>query len=84
MCNKIKVTVIGRKNSYYVETLKEWFLEIKDILERNLGKQVLFEIEDSESEIPIILVNGKRAFEGLPDNEGVLIEIVLSNADKRQ
>ncbi len=82
MSDKVKVTIIGMENSYYVKTLKDWFMEIRDILEENLGKQVEFEVKDSDTEIPIMLVNGKEVFEGLPDNEGTLIEIILSNANR--
>ena len=80
MKNRVKVTIIGAKNSYYVDTLENWFLQIKDIVEENLGKEVILELRDSEFEIPIILVNERKVFEGLPDNEGVFIEIILSNA----
>jgi len=79
MPGKVKVTIVGMERSYYVRTLREWFLQIKDILEEDLGKQVELEIKNSNSEIPIILVNGREVFEGLPDNEGTLIEIILSN-----
>ncbi len=75
----MKIVILGRKNSYYVRTLIEWLNEIKDIIEENIGGKVEFSTKDVNIDIPIILVNGKRVFEGLPDNEGTLIELILSN-----
>jgi len=75
----VKIVILGRKNSYYVRTLIEWLNEIKDIIEENIGGKVEFSTKDVNIDIPIILVNGKRVFEGLPDNEGTLIELILSN-----
>ncbi len=75
----MKIVILGRKNSYYVKTLIEWLNEVKDIIEENIEGNVEFSIKDVDDDIPVILVNGRKVFEGLPDNEGTLIELILSN-----
>jgi len=75
----VKIVILGRKNSYYVKTLIEWLNEVKDIIEENIEGNVEFSIKDVDDDIPVILVNGRKVFEGLPDNEGTLIELILSN-----
>ncbi|MEM1619388.1 MAG: hypothetical protein QXU97_04550 [Fervidicoccaceae archaeon] len=71
----IRVSVRGRP-SYWRLTVYSWLLEIREILEGELGEEVSIEIEEGESELPELLVDGVPIGEGVPGEEGYLIEIV--------
>ena len=71
----VKITVRGQSN-YSRYTIYSWILEIKDILESELGEEIIVEIVDDVNEDPEILVNGISVGMGLPGEEGYLIEIL--------
>jgi hypothetical protein len=71
----MKVTVKGR-NNYWRFTVYSWLLEVKDILEREVGELVEIEVIDGSSEDPELYVNGFLVGTGVPGEEGYLIEIV--------
>jgi len=75
MAYTVRVVVRGRP-SYLRWTLERWFEEIRDIVEGEYGVRLHVDIVDSEEEYPLIEANGKIYFEGLPGEEGYLIEIV--------
>lgn len=71
----IKLKVRGRDN-YWRYTLYCWFIEVRDILERELGDQVEVVVEDGDSDDPEILLDDVLIGSGVPGEEGYLIEIV--------
>ena len=71
----LRVVVKGRDN-YWRFTLYSWVLEVKDLLEKELGENLEVSIEDSDSEDPELYINGYFVGKGIPGEEGYLIEIV--------
>lgn len=76
----VKVEVAGRRSDYHVLTLLTWLKELRDFLESELNAKLEISHREEEVEHPLLYVNGRLVFEGLPGEEGYLIEIVLSNA----
>lgn len=64
------------KNNYWRFTVHSWLLEIKDVLENDLGEDVTIEIIDADNEDPELYVNGYFIGAGVPGEEGYLIEII--------
>jgi len=79
----VRVEVRGRPGDYHVRTLLTWLEELREFLEGELGERLEVSFREEESEYPLLYVDGRLAFEGLPGEEGYLIEIVLSNARRR-
>ena len=77
----IKLKVLGRP-SYNKWTLHQWVLEIKDILENEYGIHLEIEVVDTIDEEPILMIEDNIVLEGLPGEEGYLIEIIKHNLDK--
>ncbi len=77
----IKLKVLGRP-SYNKWTLHQWILEIKDILENEYGILLEIEVVDTIDEEPILMIEDDIVLEGLPGEEGYLIEIIKHNLDK--
>lgn len=75
--NEIVIKVLGK--GYHTNTILSWIEYIKNEIEEYSCKKVKIEyIEtDENDDIPIIYVNNNLVFEGLPDNEGVLLELIL-------
>jgi len=71
----VKVVVRGR-NNYWRFTVHSWALEVREILEYELGEPVEVSVEEGNNEDPEILVNGVPVCLGVPGEEGYLIEIV--------
>jgi len=80
----VRVEVRGRPDDYHVRTLLTWLEELRRFLEEELGERLEVSFREEESEYPLLYVDGRLAFEGLPGEEGYLIEIVLSNARRRR
>ncbi len=77
----IKLKILGRP-SYNKWTLHQWVLEIKDILENEYGILLEIEVVDTIDEEPILMIEDDIVLEGLPGEEGYLIEIIKHNLDK--
>ena len=77
----IKLKILGRP-SYNKWTLHQWVLEIKDILENEYGVHLEIEVVDTIDEEPILMIEDDIVLEGLPGEEGYLIEIIKHNLDK--
>ena len=71
----LRITVRGRPN-YWRYTLYNWLLEIKDILQYELGESIEVDIEDCENEDPELYIEGFYIGSGIPGEEGYLIEII--------
>ncbi len=77
----IKLKVLGRP-SYNKWTLHQWLLEIKDILENEYNAKLEIEVIDTIDEEPILMIEDRIVLEGLPGEEGYLIEIIKHNLDR--
>jgi len=75
---RVEIVVVGKPN-YDRHTLVSWVNEIKDVIELECGIEVELNIEDTNDELPKLLINDIVVLEGLPGEEGYLIE-VLKNA----
>ncbi|MEM4912582.1 MAG: hypothetical protein QW579_00070 [Desulfurococcaceae archaeon] len=64
------------KNNYWRFTVHSWLLEIKDVLESELGEEVIIEIIDADNEDSELYVDGYFIGAGVPGEEGYLIEII--------
>lgn len=71
----VNITVKGR-NNYWRFTVYSWLLEIRDILERELGEPVKVDVVEGAGEDPELYVNGYYVGCGVPGEEGYLIEII--------
>ncbi len=78
---KLKVRVQGRRGDYWRYTVSSWLREVKDILEKEY--HVILEIveEDVDLELPRILVGEHLVLEGVPGEEGYLIEALKKALD---
>ncbi len=72
---RIKVVAKGRP-TYERWTLHQWLIEVKEIIEDEYGVEIEIEVWDDENLLPILIVNEKEVFHGLPGEEGYLIEIL--------
>ena len=73
------IEVRGRRGGYYVATLLKWLEELREFLEYELGCEVKVRFQEEETPYPLLIVNGKLVFEGLPGEEGYLIELIRSS-----
>lgn len=67
---------IKGKPGYLRQTLHEWTLCVKEILENELGEPIEIMVEDTENELPSLIINDTYVGSGLPGEEGYLIEII--------
>jgi len=74
----VKVEVRGKRDDYHVRTLLAWLGELKGFLEDELSERVEVEFVEEDSRYPLLYVDGELVFEGLPGEEGYLIEIIRS------
>ena len=75
----VRVSVRGRSN-YWRFTVYSWLLEVRDILEQELGEPVEVVSEDGDSEDPEVYLDGYLVGVGVPGEEGYLIELVKKAA----
>jgi hypothetical protein len=80
----VRVEVRGRRGDYHARTLLTWLNELREFLESELGEEVEVGFAEEDSEYPLLYVNGELVFEGLPGEEGYLIEIIRSARDARR
>lgn len=76
----VLVEVRGRGLDHHVRTLLAWLRELREFLEGELEEPLELSFREEDVEHPILYVNGREAFRGLPGEEGYLIELVLSAA----
>jgi len=71
----VRILVRGRPN-YWRFTVYSWLLEVRGILEQELGEPVEVVSEDGDSEDPEVYLDGYLVGVGVPGEEGYLIELV--------
>ncbi len=67
---------------YYLYTLTSWFRYVEDVV-REMTCVDRIEVETRESDAVRIYVESDLVFEGLPDSEGVLAEILIHELRRR-
>ncbi|MCD6084564.1 MAG: hypothetical protein J7J20_03375 [Desulfurococcales archaeon] len=72
----VTLEIVGRRESYWVYTVRQWLYEIKDIIEREVGEEVVIIESIGDNEYPILKVDGGVVGYGVPGEEGYLIEII--------
>jgi len=73
---KVIIITIRGRNNYLRWTLIQWFIEIKGIVENEYNIRLELKIIDSNEDYPVIMYRDRIVFEGLPGEEGYLIEIL--------
>ncbi len=71
----LKILIKGSRN-YLRWTIEQWLYEVKDIVENEYGVRLTIEVVDGDEECPLVMYGGRIFFEGLPGEEGYLIEIL--------
>jgi len=81
---KIKIKVVGPEEDYTSYTCYLWLLEIGDFIEEDFNVKVEVKWEKSVEAIssfdyfPVLLIEGRKVFVGLPSEAGFLYEIIRS------
>ncbi len=79
---KLRVRVQGRSSDYWRYTLSSWLREIKEILEQEYNVSLEIVEEDVDIGVPRILVEDEIVLEGVPGEEGYLIETLKKALDE--
>ncbi|MEM0226611.1 MAG: hypothetical protein QXP94_02330 [Thermofilaceae archaeon] len=79
----VKVEVAGRGSDYHVRTLLSWLRELREFLQGELGARLEVLHREEDVDYPLLYVDGKLVFEGLPGEEGYLIELIVSEVKRR-
>ncbi len=77
---KIEIKLLG-KNNYLRWTLEQWFYEIKDIVEKEYNILLELKVIDTEDAEPMLAIDDAVFLEGLPGEEGYLIEVLKKVLD---
>ena len=72
---RVRVTIVG--SGYHVDTLKSWLRYVEDLVREATGCEIEVEEVQDGVDWPRVFINGRPAFEGLPDNEGTLAELLI-------
>lgn len=71
----MRITIKSKPN-YWRFTVYNWLLEIKDILESELGEKVEITVVEGDNDEPEFYLNGFFIGMGVPGEEGYLLEII--------
>ena len=77
---KIRVEIRGPEGDCRRYAIRQWCLEVKDLLEREYGIE-LVRVEREDGEISVF-VEGGGAFSGVPGEEGYLLELLKSKMER--
>jgi len=80
---RVVLRVEGRGDDHYFRTLLGWCRELKDFFRDNYGVELVVEGTERDLEVPRLYVEDELAAEGVPGEEGFLIEIILSRLRRR-
>jgi len=79
---RVRIEVVGPEEDYPSYTCYLWLLETKDLIEDDFDVKVDVRWEKGIEKLslynyfPVLLVEGKKAFVGLPSEAGFLYEII--------
>ncbi len=79
---KLRVRVQGRSGDYWRYTLSSWLREVKELLEQEYNVSIEIVEEDVDIGVPRILVENEIILEGVPGEEGYLIEALKKILDE--
>lgn len=79
---RVTIRVAGRKGDYWKYTITSWLHEIKDILEQEYGIRIRVIEEDEDRDLPAIYIEDQEVGEGVPGEEGYLIEVLKKALDR--
>lgn len=79
---EVIIRVAGRKGDYWRYTIVSWLYEVKDILEQEYGIRIRIIEEDEDRDLPAIYIGDQEIGEGVPGEEGYLIEILKKVLDR--
>ncbi|HIC99509.1 MAG TPA: hypothetical protein EYP08_07780 [Pyrodictiaceae archaeon] len=82
---KVKLKIIGRKDDYWLYTLRSWFEEVKDIIENeyNIELDIIEEYRETQEHPIIVDEKNEIVIAGVPGEPGHLIEELKLYLDKR-
>lgn len=81
---RIKIEVVGPEEDYASYTCYLWLLELKSLIEEDFNVEVEIEWEktvealSSYDYFPVLLIEGRKVYVGLPSKAGFLYEIIRS------
>ena len=78
----VTIEIVGKRDSYWVYTVKQWLYEIKDVIEREIGEEVYVTETAGDNEYPLLRVDGEMVGYGVPGEEGYLIEIIKHSIEE--
>ncbi|RLG75837.1 MAG: hypothetical protein DRO14_04230 [Thermoprotei archaeon] len=78
----VRIEIVGKRDSYWVYTVKQWLYEIKDVIEREIGEEVYVTETAGDNEYPLLRVDGEMVGYGVPGEEGYLIEIIKHSIEE--
>jgi len=80
--SEVTIRVRGKRGDYWRFTMTSWLYEIKDILEQEYNIKIRIVEEDEDRNLPAILIGDIEVGEGVPGEEGYLIEVLKKALDK--
>jgi len=76
------ITVAGRGEDYWKYTLTLWCYEVKELIEQEYNVKVCILTREEDSTLPRVYVNNVFVFEGVPGEEGYLIELLKGTIER--
>ena len=81
---KVKLLIAGRSDDYFLWTLASWVLELYDFLCEELGVTLEIEVKEKDIDTPRLYIDGDLVFEGVPGEEGYLVELLKHYFESRR
>jgi len=78
--SRIYIKIKG-DGGYWHQTVRDWILYIKDLLEEEYGIEVSLIEDESGDDMPEVYINEKFVFKGVPGEEGYLLELLKKELD---
>ncbi|RLE92161.1 MAG: hypothetical protein DRN04_11025 [Thermoprotei archaeon] len=78
--SRIYIKIKG-DGGYWYQTVRDWILYIKDLLEEEYSIEVSLIEDKSRDDMPEVYINDKFVFKGVPGEEGYLIELLKKELD---
>lgn len=73
---QLMIIVAGKKGDYWKRTLTSWCYEIKELLEHEYNIRLIILDQEENCNLPRVYIDGMLVFEGVPGEEGYLIELL--------
>ncbi len=76
------VYIVVKGKNYYTYTLISWLSYIKDMIKQLTCTDIILKHVHNDNEIPELWIDNEKIYEGLPDNEGELLEVIVYKLHK--